>query len=99
MRKLLVSLKLGEGLKHFHPLPPPTARPEPVTEARTNSDVAVRRQVLELWAEQPNQHLDPVTYALVDEDDTIRTRAQELYEQQLAREASTAPPTPRDTER
>lgn len=75
------------------------ARQQWFAEARTNLDVAVRRQALELWAEQPNQYLDPVTYALVDEDDTIRTRAQELYEQQLAREASTAPPTPRDTER
>ncbi len=51
----------------------------------------VRRQALELLAEQPSQDLAPVTYALVDEDDSVRARAQELY-QQLAREAATTHP-------
>jgi hypothetical protein len=70
------------------PDPSTAARQQWFTEARTQQDVAVRRQALELWAEQPSQNLDPVTYALVDEDESVRTRAQELYEQQLEREAA-----------
>jgi hypothetical protein len=68
------------------------ARQQWFAEARTNPDVTVRHQALELWAQQPSQDLDPLTYALVDEDESVRTRAQEIYEQQLAREATTAQP-------
>lgn len=59
--------------------------------ARESSDVSVRLQALETWAQQPSDQIDPVTYGLVDQDDSMRQRAQELYEQQLTREAMTAP--------
>lgn len=71
--------------------PTAAARQQRFAEARVNSDVSVRRQVLELWAEQPSQDLDPLTCGLVDEDESVRTRALELYEQQLTREATEAP--------
>ena len=75
-----------------HPETDPTtiARQQWFAEVQANPDVTVRRQALELWAEQPSQDLDPVTYGLVDEDESVRMRAEELYEQQLAREANEA---------
>jgi hypothetical protein len=60
-------------------------------EARENPDATVRRQALELWAEQPGEDMDPLTYALVDEDEQVRARAEELWEQQLTREETAAP--------
>jgi hypothetical protein len=58
-------------------------------EARENPDATVRRQALELWAEQPGDDMDPLTYALVDEDEQVRARAEELWEQQLTQETET----------
>lgn len=76
-----------------HPTPTEAPRQQWFGEARAHPEVTVRRQALELWAEQPTQNLDPVTYALVDGDESVRTRAQELYEQQLVRESAEAHPT------
>jgi len=59
---------------------------------REHSDVSVRLQALEFWAQQPSDALDPVTYALVDGDEQVRTRAQELWEQQLTRDTATTAP-------
>jgi hypothetical protein len=56
--------------------------------ARESSDVGMRLQALEQWAQRPGEALDPVTYGLVDEDESVRTRAQELYEQHLARQVA-----------
>lgn len=61
-------------------------------EAREHPDATVRRQALELWAEQPGDDIDPLTYALVDEDEQVRARAEELWEQQLTQEAAETPP-------
>jgi hypothetical protein len=59
--------------------------------ARESSDVSVRLQALEQWAQRPGESLDPVTYGLVDQDETVRDRAQALWDQQLMREMADAP--------
>jgi HEAT repeat protein len=55
-----------------------------LAEALDDPDPRVRIQVLETWAQHPQETLDPLTYALVDPEESVRTRAKELLEEALA---------------
>jgi HEAT repeat protein len=74
----------------YEPTPEPRkpAVPEHLTlsplmaQALDAPDASVRRQVLDLWAQQGTEApLDPLVVALEDEDDDVRTRAMEIIEQ------------------
>ena len=63
-----------------------------MAQALDAPDASVRRQALDLWAQQGTEtSLDPLVVALEDEDDDVRTRAMEIIERHWAIEQHAEP--------
>jgi hypothetical protein len=80
------------------PEPQQQAVPEHLTlsplmaQALDAPEASVRRQALDLWAQQGTEApLDPLVVAVEDEDDEVRTRAMEIIEQHWAIEQHAEP--------
>ena len=80
------------------PEPQKQAVPEHLTlspsmaQALDAPDASVRRQALDLWAQQGTEApLDPLVVALEDDDNDVRTRAMEIIEQHWAIEQHAEP--------